>query len=280
MQNNVWIKNLMISSPLKAFAASLVVLLSCNSCIPKEYLPQKTSGANAAIQSEKPVSVARNEKGSNILYQIRKHIIQIKIDLAPGKLKKKVSVGSGILWDNDGFAITSFHLFKNAPLEYAFEVVVDGISLNATLVGYNEKKDLALVKIHDLASHPNLRNLSEIKKSNRTFLLGEKVFCIGYPKNDFQIDHTPTITAGVIGAVDRYLLDSHQTVIGPFIQTDAFANTGSSGGGVFLSDGRLVGMISKVIRNNTGSWDGATYAIGIVDLKEIVSKMMPASIRE
>ncbi len=69
------------------------------------------------------------------------------------------------------------------------------------------------------------------------------------------------MTRGIVSAVDRpdpFAKDAHRP--GGFIQTDAAINPGNSGGPLVNAHGEVVG-INNMIYTNTGSFEGAGFAI-------------------
>nr|NIV16614.1 PDZ domain-containing protein [Fodinibius sp.] len=107
-------------------------------------------------------------------------------------------------------------------------------------------------------------------------IVGEWVIALGNPFGLFELNDQPTVTVGVISAVDR---DWGQTetrrLYMDMIQTDAAINHGNSGGPLVNSLGQVIGMNTFIY---TGSryqegFVGIGFAIPINRIKEIVEEL-------
>ena len=156
------------------------------------------------------------------------------------------SLGSGFIISPDGYAITNHHVVKDAD-----EIIVklsDRREFKATLIGTDERSDLAVLKI-DAASLPTVKigTTTDLK-------VGEWVLAIGSP---FGFDHS--VTAGIVSAKGRSLPNENYV---PFIQTDVAINPGNSGGPLFNLDGEVVGVNSQIF-SGTGGFMGLSFAIPV-----------------
>lgn len=167
-------------------------------------------------------------------------------------LRAVKSLGSGFLMSSDGLIVTNEHVVHNAS-----EIVValsDGTTANATLVGMDYITDVALIKI-DGENYPFAR----IGDSDDV-IIGEWVIALGNPFGLFEINAKPTVTVGVISAVDRdFGRQSNDRVYQDMIQTDAAINQGNSGGPLVNSHGEVIGM-------NTFIYTGSDYSTGSIGL--------------
>lgn len=162
-------------------------------------------------------------------------------ELAP---EPQDSLGSGfVLWE-DGYVLTNYHVVKDAR-----EIVVkllDRRQFTAEVVGFDERSDLALIKI-------DAKKLPAVKIGVSSKLRpGEWVFAIGAP---FSFDYS--VTAGIVSAKGR-ALDTEQYV--PFIQTDVPINPGNSGGPLFNLKGEVVGINSQIY-SQSGGYQGLSFSI-------------------
>ncbi|MDZ7851759.1 MAG: DegQ family serine endoprotease [Halomonas sp.] len=156
------------------------------------------------------------------------------------------SLGSGFIFDEDGYIMTNAHVVKEAD-----EILVrlnDRRELEAELIGADEKTDVAVLKI-------KADNLPTLDLGESTDLkVGQWVAAIGSP---FGFDHS--VTSGIISAINRTL---PQDVYVPFIQTDVAINPGNSGGPLFNLDGEVVGINSQIL-TRSGGYMGLSFAIPI-----------------
>jgi 2-alkenal reductase len=167
--------------------------------------------------------------------------------------------GSGFVWDSAGHVVTNFHVLAGAR---RVSVSLDaGKPISASVVGYAEDYDLAVVK---LASVP--RNLKPIPLgTSHDLRIGQTVYAIGNP---FGL--TRTLTTGIVSALDRHLPTSEYREIAGAIQTDAAINPGNSGGPLLDSAGRLIG-VNTAIRSPSGGSSGVGFAIPV----DLVNRIVP-----
>lgn len=162
------------------------------------------------------------------------------------------SLGSGFLISSDGFILTNEHVINNAS-----EIVVvlsDGSTHNAEIVGSDYITDIALIKIEG-------NNYKYIRfGDSEDVIIGEWVIALGNPFGLFEINSKPTVTVGVVSAVDRdFGRQSNERVYQDMIQTDAAINQGNSGGPLVNSLGEVIGM-------NTFIYTGSNYNTGSIGL--------------
>lgn len=162
------------------------------------------------------------------------------------------SLGSGFLISPDGFILTNEHVVHNAA-----EIVVvlpDGTTENAEIVGMDYITDIALIKIKG-------ENYPYIKfGDSHDVIIGEWVIALGNPFGLFEINAEPTVTIGVVSAVNRdFGRLSNDRVYQDMIQTDAAINQGNSGGPLVNSLGEVIGM-------NTFIYTGGNYNTGSIGL--------------
>jgi 2-alkenal reductase len=170
--------------------------------------------------------------------------------------------GSGFVWDTAGHVVTNFHVLAGAR---RVSVQLDaGKPISATVVGFAEDYDLAVVK---LASVP--KGLKPIPLgTSRDLRIGQTVYAIGNP---FGL--TRTLTTGIVSALDRHLPTSEYREIAGAIQTDAAINPGNSGGPLLDSAGRLVG-VNTAIRSPSGGSSGVGFAIPADMVNRIVPQLI------
>jgi Do/DeqQ family serine protease len=162
-------------------------------------------------------------------------------------------LGSGVIISADGYILTNNHVISTESGEPADEINVhlnDGSQVDATLVGRDDRTDVALLKIDrtDLPFIP--------MADSNNLRVGDIVFAIGNPLGVGQ-----TSTMGIVSATERTNLG----LLGNqgyenFIQTDAAINRGNSGGALVDTLGRLVG-INTAIYSATGGNIGIGFAI-------------------
>ena len=147
------------------------------------------------------------------------------------------SLGSGFIIDPTGIIVTNNHVIENADtIEVTFS---DGATLDAELLGVDDKTDLAVLKVD-----PD-RPLPAVKfGDSRKVRIGEWVMAIGNP---FGLGGS--VTLGIVSARGRELDGPYDN----FIQTDAAINKGNSGGPLFNMDGEVIGINTAILSPSGGS---------------------------
>lgn len=159
-----------------------------------------------------------------------------------GMPQKRVqnSLGSGVIVRADGIVLTNNHVIKGA--DEITVVLSDRREMDATVVGADERTDLAVLKLKgDLGTLPTV----DLGDSDQ-LEIGDLVLAIGNPFGVGQ-----TVTSGIVSALAR-------TTVGisdfrSFIQTDAPINPGNSGGALITLDGRLAGINTAIYSRDGGS---------------------------
>ncbi|MCP4380984.1 MAG: Do family serine endopeptidase [Hyphomicrobiales bacterium] len=148
------------------------------------------------------------------------------------------SLGSGFVIDASGVIVTNNHVIDGADEITAN--FADGTRLKATLVGRDEKTDLAVLKVE-----PEKPLVSVSFGDSEGIRVGDWVMAIGNP---FGLGGT--VTVGIVSARNR---DINSGPYDNFIQTDASINRGNSGGPLFNMEGEVVGINTAIISPTGGS---------------------------
>ena len=166
-------------------------------------------------------------------------------------------VGSGIIISDDGYVITNLHVIEGARI---IEVELDdGQVYPASLIGFDERSDLAVIKITPMDV------LKPIEVSNSSSVqVGDQVIAIG---NAFGLGKT--FTSGIISATGRDYGNPYLELI----QTDAAINPGNSGGALINHKGNLIGMNTKIF-SQTGSYAGIGFALPANKMIEVASEII------
>jgi serine protease Do len=153
----------------------------------------------------------------------------------PGEPRR--STGSGFVIDPSGLIVTNAHVVESAG---SVQVrLADGRRFPATIIGRDNRVDLALLKIEG-AGRLTVLPLGD---SNR-LRVGELVLALGNP---FGLEQS--VSFGIVSRKGAPL-----TVAAPgfdFIQTDAAINPGNSGGPLVNISGEVIGVNSMAARNGS-----------------------------
>jgi serine protease Do len=165
-------------------------------------------------------------------------------------------MGSGFIISSDGYVVTNHHVVAGA--DRITVKLNDKREFTAKLVGSDKQSDVALLKI-DATGLP----AAKIGDSSR-LKVGQWVFAIGAP---FGLERTAT--QGIVSALGRSLPSDTYT---PFIQTDVAVNPGNSGGPLFDTAGRVVGINSQIF-SRSGGYMGLSFAIPIDVAMNVVAQL-------
>ena len=164
------------------------------------------------------------------------------------------SVGSGVIFDPDGWVVTNRHVVCNA--DTLTVQLADGQRYAGQIHGLDTLTDLAIVKIEGI-------DLPSVEMGNSSTLkVGQHAIAIGSPLGTF----TNSVTTGVVSALGRQI-DVDDTCsrtrrvesLRNLIQTDAAINPGNSGGALVDADGELIGINTAI----AGDAEGIGFAIPI-----------------
>ncbi|MGI5889047.1 MAG: S1C family serine protease, partial [Oscillospiraceae bacterium] len=137
----------------------------------------------------------------------------------------------------------------------------DSTQYTAELVGSDSRTDLAVIKIDATGLTPATLGDSS------TLVVGQVAIAIGNP-----LQLGGTVTTGIISALSRTLTVNGQTMT--LLQTDAAVNPGNSGGGLFDTDGNLIGIVNARADDSSESISGLGFAIPINTAKEVITSLI------
>ena len=176
----------------------------------------------------------------------------------PSTPDPRVQVGSGFFVDGDGHIVTSDHVVADAS-----EVAVtlhDGTRHEARVVGRDARTDLAVLKIDDALPSSWLAFGDDGEAR-----VGDWVVAIGNP-----FGFGGTVTAGILSARGR---DIRAGGYGDFLQVDAPINRGSSGGPLFDTRGRVIG-VNAAIYAPAGGNVGIGFAVPASVAAPVVAELI------
>ena len=186
-----------------------------------------------------------------------------------GSLQEANEEGSGIIYSADGYIVTNYHVIESAVKDNSATITVTFAnsedSVEASIVGYDEPTDLAVIKIEKEGLVA-----AEFGKSSE-LQVGDLAVAIGNPLGQ---EFAGSVTVGYISALNRKLTTSGRTY--KLVQTDAAINPGNSGGALVNSQGQVIGINTvKVGASLTGtSVEGLGFAIPSDDAVEIIDKLI------
>ena len=187
---------------------------------------------------------------------------------------KQTSRGSGVIYSidkerGDAYIITNYHVVysKGADTEndisddikcFLYGQEYDKYAVNASFVGGSMAYDIAVLKV---SSSDVLREskavAAEFEDSNKVSIL-DTAIAIGNPEG-LGI----SATVGAVNVESEYInmrsLDKTGYISVRVLRIDTPVNSGNSGGGLFNSDGKIIGIVNAKVTDETV--DNIAYAI-------------------
>ena len=194
-----------------------------------------------------------------VVSEVRDSVVGIVVSTQNQYSISSEGQGSGIIFSEDGYIITNAHVVSGAS---SIKVVLtDAKQYQATLIGSDEKTDLAVIKI----------NATGLKAAtfgdSGDLVVGQTVIAIGNP---YGLELAGSVTAGIVSALDRNL--SIENVTMKLIQTDAAINPGNSGGALVNTYGQVIGInSSKIVAEYS---EGLGFSIPVSDAVPIIKELI------
>ena len=189
------------------------------------------------------------------------------------QVRQSRSMGSGVIVDSRGYVVTNHHVVESAiatnlPAEIQVNLP-DGRSFPAKVLGSDRDNDLAVLRIEG-------ENLPVATIAKETPEIGEWVLAIGNPYGYLIDDNRPSVTVGVLSALDRSFTPSSGVSLRHVLQTDAAINPGNSGGALVNALGQVIGINTFIFTGGGQSQGsiGLGFAIPITRAMRIVEEIV------
>ena len=153
-------------------------------------------------------------------------MVLITVELPGGNF----SSGTGIIYSDDGLALTNHHVVAGATNIWVMVTDADGTvrELPAEVLGTNPDIDLAVIRFGGGPYVPD--QFGSVRDIN----LGDEVVALGYPLSDLT-GASLIVTKGIVSSIRN---DGFSDII----QHQASINPGNSGGPLLSIDGLAVGI--------------------------------------
>jgi S1-C subfamily serine protease len=170
--------------------------------------------------------------------------------------------GSGIVLDRRGHVVTNHHVIDGASsIRLVFS---NGRTYRAELVGSDALTDLAVLST-------GAADVVPIKQaSGDDPQVGDTAVAVGNP---LGLDGPPSVTSGIVSAVNRTLeVEPGENLYG-LIQTDAPITRGSSGGALLNGQGELIGVTTAIGVTDVGA-EGLGFAVPVSSVVSIAGELI------
>lgn len=166
--------------------------------------------------------------------------------------------GSGVILTTDGYIVTNYHVVEGA--QQITVTLHDDSTYTATVVGSDQQSDIALLKIEATGLTPAVLGDSD------SVQVGEVVIAVGNPMGTLG----GTVTDGIVSALNRDIsVEGNEMTL---MQTSAAISPGNSGGGLFNTNGELIGIVNAKYSDEDA--EGLGFAIPVNAMKTVVQDLL------
>jgi putative serine protease PepD len=217
---------------------------------------QATGATETTEAGSGSVGVGESLDIQQILDKARPSVVQISITVDG----QSAQAGSGFVYDAaDGLVLTNAHVIEG--VDDVSVTFFDGQVAGAELVGSFPADDVAMLRVQ------GVDDLQEATLGSSDALrVGEDVVAIG---NALGLAGEPTVTTGIVSALNREVETEDGGLLTGLIQTDAAINPGNSGGPLLNADGDVVGIntLKRIDASNIG------FALAIDNLRPLIEDL-------
>ena len=224
-------------------------------------LTKKTSSYSNLSSSSQEVSTGSSMTVQQIYKKNADAVVEITTEVTSSSVlgsSTSEGAGSGVIVQKNGYIATNYHVIEGAS-----KISVrlrNEKTYRATVVGYDESNDVAVLKI-------NAKNLTTVTIGKSADVqVGDLAVAIGNPLGTLG----GTTTSGIISALDRKLEINNKRLT--LLQTDSAINPGNSGGGLFNDKGELIGLV--VAKGSGTDIEGLGFAIPIDTAAPIIDDII------
>jgi serine protease Do len=184
--------------------------------------------------------------------RVRPAVVHVRI--TPNSAQAASSRGSGFIFNPDGYILTAHHVVDGAK---EIEVrLADGQRLHGQVVATDPQVDFAIVKIGGAGNFPILSF-----GDSDSLKVGELVGSLGYPFGTESSLH--------VGIISRSGKRQNGSAAFDYVQTDAGANAGESGGPLVNMKGHVIGIVTMASEKGT-----IGFAVPINVIKNMIPRIM------
>lgn len=229
---------------------------STDSTIKKDNDFGNTNGFSEIKLVINKVDLGQNTSADELHLKMRESVVEVYATLSNG-----TSAGAGVIIGYDETEAVYLVASCHHVIEDAYSVQVRtiyGDKYNAYLVGSDPTSDICVmsVKSDKQLTCAAVGNSDELKYFDDVYAIGNPTGTLG-----------GTVTHGIISALAREIeVEGNKMTL---LQTDAAINSGNSGGGLFTTDGLLIGIVNA----GATSYQGLNFAIPSNDMLNVANSL-------
>jgi serine protease Do len=231
------------------------------------YVGGHEAGSGGAVTSSALASSSGGEMNvPAVLARVEPAVVTVHTDLvgenATGQSVAERGTGTGFVVRSDGLIATNDHVVAGG--QDIAVTLSDGRTVPAQVVGQDAAVDLAVLQIP-------AENLPVAPLGDSTDLkVGDPVVAIG---DALALPGGPTVTEGIVSALDRTIQTNDGATLDHVLQTDAAINPGNSGGPLVDATGHVVGIDTAA----AGDGQNIGFAISIDGARTTIESLSTGS---
>ncbi len=157
-------------------------------------------------------------------------------------------LGSGVIISEEGLVLTAAHVIQTA--EKVKIKFTSGKEVPAKIIRLAKEADVALLQLAWVPENLTIAPLADSDKVK----IGERICIIGAP---YGLSHS--LSVGYISGRHQQVNTTSGFIRAEYFQTDASINHGNSGGPMFNSGGKVVGIVTSIL-TESGGFEGIGFA--------------------
>jgi 2-alkenal reductase len=226
--------------------AGTLLALGATGVLDRTASPASTP-AGQTVTSRQPVTIDESSAVIEVADAVTPAVVRIIVEGAggnvPGGEIPSQGVGSGVIYDQDGWILTNRHVVEGG--DTLTVELKDGRELEGRTYGIDTLTDLAIVKIDGDEGEEfpvaTVGDSSDLK-------VGQLTVAIGSPLGTYS----NSVTSGIISATGRSIIVENGAQLDNLIQTDAAINPGNSGGPLLDAAGNIIGVNTAIATDSNG----------------------------
>jgi len=206
-------------------------------------------------------SLAQNPSLNQVFRRVNPSVVEIASIQHQARIEDsdpRSVLGSGVVISSEGQVLTAAHVVQAA--QTILVRFLDGETARASIVSSATQADVALLQLESAPANLTPAVLGD----SDTAEVGDKVLVIGAP---YGIRHTMTV--GHISGRRQSQSPCPSMTPFEFLQTDAAINQGNSGGPMLDMEGKIIGIVSRILSRSGGS-EGLGFAVGINSARRLL----------
>ncbi|WII70543.1 trypsin-like peptidase domain-containing protein [Bdellovibrio sp. 22V] len=229
--------------------------LKLNDPLPGNLFVELAKAINPAVVNISTTALPKNMPGRrDPMLDMLEQLYGFRMQQPQQQRPQQMGLGTGFIIREDGLIVTNNHVIAGADVINVQLSEKSKDVYEATLIGSDERTDIALIKITPKEKLP-----VAVLGTSKDLEVGEWVAAFGNP-----FGHGHSMTKGIVSSKGRDITEINKI---PLIQTDASINPGNSGGPLVNTKGQVVGVNSAI----DARAQGIGFAIPIDEVKAVIA---------